>query len=160
MSIQEALERKPDPKWRTVFWPRYKIDREHYYKEIVLNAGLEIHKEARTPKLLEELEEVIKPNFSDVKISSAELDQDGSVNLRIEWNFRQEMNSWEPSYPERVHNAIGVNAYPLNGNLVIIGYDGMALLTSMEWRSDDHLLEDAIVHAYRNPRTLRDGSRL
>lgn len=156
MSIKEALERvvpmeaeNSEVERQENLWRLGEEGRSfgHYYREIALEAGLSIHREAGTPKLLEELAEHIRGDFSDVKIKKVSIMSNGAVSLGIEWNFRDALA--EKPYGQG-HNSVEIIAHPLTEDLVVEGREAFKILYEPQWRSDPKLLEDAIVRAFQN----------
>ena len=121
---------------------------ESSYQVKVLEAGLSIYKEAGVPKLLEELAEIIRPDFPDVQINNGSLMYGGTVSSRIEWDFEYESGKRPDNYR---YSSVNIIAYPLTQDLAVMGGEELGVLNKSQWSSDPKLLEDAVVRAYQNP---------
>lgn len=128
--MQEALKRRQIDEEITgvssqdrarAYWDKRRAI-ESSYQEIVLEAGRSIHREAGVPGLLEELAEVIRPDFADVKIEEKRM-ANGTVSLGIKWNFQDRPDSPGKDTPflKYEYNAVQVEAYPLTGDVVVLG---------------------------------------
>lgn len=163
MSIQEALGRVvprkveiSEAERQRKLWSLGETRRSFGadYREIVLEAGRSIHREAGVPELLEELVEIIKPNFSDVKIEET-VEANGAVSSKIVWNRKDIL---EKPFGDR-YNSVEIIAHPLTKDLVVEGREAFEIFPESQWKSDPKLLEDAIARAYRNS-DVRGGSRI
>lgn len=159
MSIKEGIERRVQsgeeirdarrhPSVERPFADEERRYLESSYNEKVLEAGRSIHKEAGTPKLFEELVELIRPDFSDVRIREV-LMANGTVVSSVEWNFKDTSSRVRPGGYE--YNSVDIVAYPLTQELAVMGGWETEVISKSQWSSDRKLLEDAAVRAYQNP---------
>lgn len=153
MSIKEALERvgsmsREAPSLAGSDWQSGDSYYENHYTQILLEKGRAILEEAKASALFKELADIIRPDFSDVKIEQATLTDGGTVSLGIEWNFRDELAIPGLKY---IYNVVDIVAYPLTSDLVVSGGEEFGVLNKSQWSSDPKLLEDAIVRAYHKP---------
>lgn len=132
------------------------------YDQTVLDQGHVALQEARVPELLNELANIIRPDFPDVIIEERfELAGDiglvlqcDGVSLMIKWNFRDV--SGEPL--KHSYNSVNIIARPLTGDLLVMGGDPgkFRALDKSRWSSDPKLVEDAIARAYQIPKRMVD----
>lgn len=161
MGIKEALGREPiGEQWRSIERRGMRSEPSSSRQE-VLKQGRNILREARIPKLFEELAEIIKPRFPDVIIEEG-MDGDLGIFLNISWDFQKKEELGPGRYG---YKRVAATAYPITGNLVIEGRDG-ELLETHKWRPERlemasrQEVEDAIVRAYREPGTCLGPPRL
>lgn len=156
MSIKEALKRtqidgeeigasRQDR--ARAYWDKRRLIQSSYEGK-VLEKGRSIHREAGVPGLLDELAEIIRPDFPDVRINEHSTGS-GAVSLGIEWNFRDRSDKDTPFKYE--YNAVRVEAYPLTEDVVVWGKEEGESLTKSQWSSDRRPIEEAIARAYKNP---------
>lgn len=148
MSIQEALERGPlDRERELVFLGDVGKETEEFYRAQALQEGVRILEEAKVPQLLHELANIIKTEYPDVKVNDPKLSGDFTVEMNIEWNYREEKVA---RGKEPMCDTVFVLALPTSRGLTIATRQA-ELLKYEQWSTKPQVLEDAIVRAYRNP---------
>lgn len=156
MSIKEALERKPVDRKRTI------VGRDIQYNsdKVVSDRSLAIMKDSGALESLDELTKIVSSEFPDVKILP-HMTFKGRMGFDFAWNFR------EPPIEERqdikaIHSAFRVEVYPVDEAIIVEsqGEKGLEgeLLTKSQWSTDRRAVEDALVHAFKNPFTFRIGT--
>ncbi len=166
MSIKEAIGRPSQTR------PTELVDivhRQREYEHAQLVEGIAILEAAGIPSMFEELFDVLKLTHSDVKVPAEpeELSHretnspkrensnddlyirfaDGSVHLRLGWNYRG-----EPENNRLVWNEVSVTVEPLTQTLFVSGKE-CEKITKILWNTKEGkaLLEDALIAAVRNP---------
>lgn len=116
-----------------------------YDSAIVKKKGAEILDTSSCKELLEECTEMIRLNYPDVKIKKGEIadNLEPAVYLSLRWNYHM-----YESYNSFDHATIF--ALPRN-ELVIVEGQEAELLEKEQWQNP-HILRDAIMRAYANPR--------
>jgi len=152
MSIETALERQPVGYYREIV----ESDSAKNYKEQILAAGVSIFLRSGAMNHLQELKTILEPEFPDVEIGEPQLVDNMVVFVGIKWDFEELGVGIKSKRPVSIHKEIRLEAYPLNGDLVVANGTDRELLTEERWRGDPKFLEDAIVIAYQDPIVARD----
>lgn len=153
MSIKEAIERGPMDRHRT----RYLSHQDSFYNSAEtyrkkIEAVRRLFEESGVRRVLNELADVIRPEFPDVAI--VERGSAGGLSLDIEWNHRS-----EPAFPNMsplpMVDMVVVQGDFLGDNLTVSGEKEKEVLRRRQWESRE-VLEDAIAIAFKNPLRLVD----
>lgn len=161
MTIKEAFSR------------RNQLDKEkgvkqfHFgskdYDNKVFRQGKKLLQKARIPAMLGELREIISATFPDARIIADESPSNAGVSdpknsgdiftycdngitsIYLGWKFTRD-TAYDSQYR---YSAIIVQALPLTNELIV----GDKIIQESAWDTENGktILENAIVHAYRNP---------
>lgn len=147
MSMKEALERGPMRRKRTI----KPFDMDLYRGE--LTADISIFEQSGVTVMLNELKEIIEPNFPDVQIIESRL-VTGHMCKGIQWNGR---NIDIPGYLFNRKNTLLDMVrirIDLSGDLYVGSEKGEELITRAQWSSDHGIIENSLADAYRDPLRL------
>lgn len=115
--------------------------------------GKRIIDQSKVRYLLQELADVIKPEFSDVAIDLQEkvTFTHGNVSFGMSWNHQVEDFV---GFKRHTYNLITVMARAATSELVIGAENGGIVLKAGDW-IDQEVVERAIINAYHNPYVQR-----